>query len=441
MKTSVRAMPSNQDAERAVLGAILLGGANILEKAQTSIRNKEAFYWVDHQRIWEASNKLYKDNKPIDSITVLSDIKDTFKDGEVSAYFITGLPDDVPTTSNIEHYAKIVWHKYIQREAVKSSHKLYDISMEHSEDVPAILHKHERLIEELKDLTPIKLNDTSVILDDTILALRTGANIIPYGIECLDSASGGMTRGEVTVIGGRPGHGKTTLVINVVKRLLEQGYKVMLFNREMNNTEMMKKMIVMEFPNLSYEKIRKAEDIDKEIAEINMCKDDLGKKFENLIMYDDIKTLAEGLKEVAREKPDVVIDDYIQLIRLDEIKKDRRFEIEDIMLEYKWISKKIECSSILVSQLNREIERRIDAKPKLSDFAESGVIEQTAEAAYFKYYPFAVHDQENDPHEVEIICQKARFGELGSYTMGFNGDKCRVYFDRQEAIRAMKPEK
>ena len=250
-----------------------------------------------------------------------------------------------------------------------------------------------------------------------------------------------MTRGEVTVIGGRPGHGKTTLVINVVKRLLEQGYKVMLFNREMNNTEMMKKMIVMEFPNLSYEKIRKAEDIDKEIAEINMCKDDLGKKFENLIMYDDIKTLAEGLKEVAREKPDVVIDDYIQLIRLDEIKKDRRFEIEDIMLEYKWISKKIECSSILVSQLNREIERRIDAKPKLSDFAESGVIEQTAEAAYFIYYPFAVDDQENDPHEVEIICQKARFGELGSYTMGFNGDKCRVYFDRQEAIRAMKPEK
>jgi len=167
----------------------------------------------------------------------------------------------------------------------------------------------------------------------------------------------------------------------------------------------------------------------------------LGKKFENLIMYDDIKTLAEGLKEVAREKPDVVIDDYIQLIRLDEIKKDRRFEIEDIMLEYKWISKKVGCSSILVSQLNREIERRIDAKPKLSDFAESGVIEQTAEAAYFIYYPFAVDDQENDPHEVEIICQKARFGELGSYTMGFNGDKCRVYFDRQEAIRAMKPEK
>ena len=111
------------------------------------------------------------------------------------------------------------------------------------------------------------------------------------------------------------------------------------------------------------------------------------------------------------------------------------------MLEYKWISKKVGCSSILVSQLNREIERRIDAKPKLSDFAESGVIEQTAEAAYFIYYPFAVNDQENDPHEVEIICQKARFGELGSYTMGFNGDKCRVYFDRQEAIRAMKPEK
>jgi replicative DNA helicase len=107
------------------------------------------------------------------------------------------------------------------------------------------------------------------------------------------------------------------------------------------------------------------------------------------------------------------------------------------MLDYKWICKKINCSAILVSQLNREIERRLDPRPKLSDFAESGVIEQTAEAAFFVYYPYAVDDRDNDPYELEIICQKARYGSLGSYSLGFNGDKCSVYFDRTEAIKIM----
>jgi replicative DNA helicase len=87
--------------------------------------------------------------------------------------------------------------------------------------------------------------------------------------------------------------------------------------------------------------------------------------------------------------------------------------------------------------LNREIERRLDPRPKLSDFAESGVIEQTAEAAFFVYYPYAVDDRDNDRYEIEIICQKARYGKLGSYNMGFNGDKCSVYFDRTEAIQMM----
>ena len=252
----------------------------------------------------------------------------------------------------------------------------------------------------------------------------------------MDNAAGGMTRSEVTVVGGRPGHGKTTLVINIVKRLLEQGFRVMLFNREMTNVEMMKKILVMEFQEFSYEKIRKAENIEKEIAEISMKKEALGEKYKNLIMHDDCKTLADAMKEISREKPDVILDDYIQLIRTDNSNnKDRRFEIEDIMLDYKWICKKINCSAILVSQLNREIERRLDPRPKLSDFAESGVIEQTAEAAFFVYYPYAVDDRESDPYEIEVICQKARYGSLGSYNLGFNGDKCRMYFSRAEAMK------
>ena len=107
------------------------------------------------------------------------------------------------------------------------------------------------------------------------------------------------------------------------------------------------------------------------------------------------------------------------------------------MQEYKWAAKKWNFAGLLLSQLNREIEKRIDPMPRMSDYSESGVIEQTAEAAFFVYYPYAVDDKENDRYQMEIICQKARYGQLGSYDLGFNGDKCSVYFDRTEAIRVM----
>ena len=431
-------MPKNEEAEIALLGSILLEGDKIFEKAKSIIKDSGAFYTSKHQELWNSFNRLYKNNVPIDTVTVFGDIKDNVKDHTLTTYYLTGLADGVPTTANCETYAKNIWYKFIQRKAVKSSQILYNLTLQNTDDIVEVLHHHEKIIQELKDIAPSKIVKTEDILTNTVEALQEGSNLIPFGIEQLDNAAGGMTRGEITVVGGRPGHGKTTMVINIVKRLLEQGKKVMLFNREMTNVEMMKKILVMEFQEFSYEKIRKASNIDKEITEINLKKEELGEKYKNLIMLDDCKTLADAMKEISKEKPDVVLDDYIQLIRTDNSKnKDRRFEIEDIMLDYKWICKKIKCSAILVSQLNREIERRLDPRPKLSDFAESGVIEQTAEAAFFVYYPYAVDDRDNDRYEIEIICQKARYGKLGSYNMGFNGDKCSVYFDRTEAIQMM----
>ena len=431
-------MPKNEEAEIALLGSILLEGNEVFEKAKAIIKEASAFYTTKHQNLWKSFHRLYKNDVPIDVVTVFGDIKDNVKDHTLTTHYLTGLADGVPTTANAETYAKNIWYKHIQRKAVKSSQILYNLSLQNTDDVIEILHHHEKIIEELKQSAPSKKIETKEILTNTLEVLKTGSNLIPFGIEQLDKAAGGMTRSEVTVIGGRPGHGKTTMVINIVKRLLEQGYKVMLFNREMSNVEMMKKILVMEFQEFSYEKIRKASNIDKEIAEISLKKEELGEKYKNLIMLDDCKTLADAMKEISKEKPDVILDDYIQLIRTDNAgRKDRRFEIEDIMLDYKWICKKINCSAILVSQLNREIERRIDPRPKLSDFAESGVIEQTAEAAFFVYYPYAVDDRDNDRYEIEIICQKARYGQLGSYNMGFNGDKCSIYFDRTEAIKIM----
>ena len=429
--TNLKAAPSSKSAEESVLGCILLDGVSIYEKVAAWIRDEDAFYYKDNQTVWKAIKEIYKSGEPIDVITVANKVKDTNPD-ETMGYFITGLPMEVATTANAEYHAKIIWERHIQREAAKTANKLYKTSFTDYEKLDTTLQQHSRLIDELKDLQPSKKTDIDVILSNTISNLKNGSNIIPFGLQQLDYPAGGMTRKEVTVLGGRPGHGKTTLAINIVRSLIAQGYKVMLFNREMSNEEVMKKIIIMESKDIEYSKIRKNKLSDVEMTEVELLTKKIDKKYKNLIMYDNIRKLSEAMLEISRYKPDVVLDDYIQLIQVDNI-QERRFQIESIMYEYKWICKKENCSAILVSQLNREIEKRIDPKPRLSDFAESGVIEQTAETAIMPFYGWNFDNESHDKYEIEIIVPKSRYGTIGTYVMGFNGNRCKFYFDRDDA--------
>ena len=429
--TNLKAAPSSKSAEESVLGCILLDGVSIYEKVAAWIRDENAFYYKDNQTVWKAIKEIYKSGEPIDVITVANKVKDTNPD-ETMGYFITGLPMEVATTANAEYHAKIIWERHIQREAAKTANKLYKTSFTDYEKLDTTLQQHSRLIDELKDLQPSKKTDIDVILSNTISNLKNGSNIIPFGLQQLDYPAGGMTRKEVTVLGGRPGHGKTTLAINIVRSLITQGYKVMLFNREMSNQEVMKKIIIMESKDIEYSKIRKNKLSDIEMIEVELLTEKIDKKYKNLIMYDNIRKLSEAMLEISRYKPDVVLDDYIQLIQVDNI-QERRFQIESIMYEYKWICKKENCSAILVSQLNREIEKRIDPKPRLSDFAESGVIEQTAETAIMPFYGWNFDNESHDKYEIEIIVPKSRYGTIGTYVMGFNGNRCKFYFDRDDA--------
>ena len=429
--TSLKAAPSSKDAEESVLGSILLDGVSVYEKVAAWIRDEDAFYYKDNKLIWKAIKEVYKASEPIDVITIADKVKD-MNNGSGMSYFITGITNEIPTTANAEYHAKIIWERHVQREAAKTANKLYKTSFTDYEELDKTLQEHSRLIDELKDLQPSRKTDIDVISNNTLSNLKNGSNIIPFGLQQLDYPAGGMTRKEVTVLGGRPGHGKTTLAINIVRSLIAQGYKVMLFNREMSNEEVMKKIIVMESKDIEYTTIRKSELNEDQLKEIEDLIVHIDEKYKNLIMYDNIRKLSEAMLEVSRYKPDVVVDDYIQLVQVEDI-DERRFQIESIMHEYKWICKKENCSAILVSQLNREIEKRIDPKPRLSDFAESGVIEQTAETAIMPFYGWNFDSESYNRYEMEVIVPKSRYGRVGTYVMGFNGNRCKFYFDSNDA--------
>jgi len=426
--------PHSREAEEAILGGVILEGDTAYEKVSPWIREDEAFYLTENKLVWQTIKQLHKDRENIDTITIINKLRDTHPEEQLS-YHITGLMSDVTTTANIETHARIVWERYIQRETAKSAHKLYKSSYTSSEETRKILDQHSRLVEELRTLNPSKKRDVGSIVDESLLYIKEGGNIIPFGNIALDAPAGGMTRKEITVLGGRPGMGKTTLVINAIRCLVEQGYKVMLFNREMSNSEMMKKFLVMESPNLSYEQVRKGNLTDEMTIELNQISEEIKYKYDELLlMYDDIPTLDEAMVEISRYKPDVVIDDYIQLIRMPD-NMERRFQIEKIMLDYKWVCKKENCSALLVSQLNRNMESRVDPRPKMSDYAESGVIEQTVEAALFIFYGYNFDDTKYSKYESEVISAKTRYGKVGRCSMGFNGDRCRYYEDTNEAER------
>jgi len=427
----VKLMPSSEEAEKALLACMIEGGSREHEIAMAWIREEEAFYYSDNKLIWKAFKELYKNNIEVDLITLNDKVKE-YK-GESMVYYITGLAEEFTSNSNVENYAKIIWEKYIQRETAKSASALLNASYENYKEVGSILEKHSRLINELRQIQPSYERTMEILIEEMKSVVEEDSNLIPFNLGHLDMFAGGMTRKEITVLGGRPGHGKTTLVINMVKGLIEQGYKVILFNREMSNTEMLKKMVVMESNGLKYGDIRRNDLSETSKEEFDLIAEKMKKDYENLIMYDNVRTLDDCLREIAKNKPDVVIDDYIQLIDVQGVKEGRRFEIEKIMQEYKWICKQEDCSAILVSQLNREIEKRLDPRPRMSDYAESGVIEQTAESAMFVFYGHNFDSERYSPYKSEVIVSKSRYGKIGTHMVGFNGGRCKFYMNSDMA--------
>ena len=436
MEKQIGEMPSSADAENSVLGCILMDGEDCFDKALPWIRNDDAFYIDNNKKIWQAIKVLRQKKDPIDLITVSNELKEN-KETDI-AYYLSGLPDSIVTSANIENHAKIVWEKYVQREVRKTSYKMNGVSFDKYKKTMPLINKQLKWLEELRDLQPDRLNNLDAMVDEAVDYIKSGENVIKFGMYALDKPAGGMTRKEVTVLGGRPGHGKTTLMVNILKSLIEQGYKVMLFNREMSNTEMLRKLIVLESKSLLYSNIRRGE-IEGLEDQIDKAEKTIKKKYKNLIMYDDIRTLEDGIAEISKHKPDIVIDDYIQLITMDD-NKDRRFQIEKIMQEYKWVAKKENCSALLLSQLNREIERRIDPYPRMSDYAESGVIEQTVENALFVFYGYNFDHENYDMYESEIISCKTRYGVVGGYKVGFAGNRCGFYATRDQAVKDLKSE-
>ena len=151
-------------------------------------------------------------------------------------------------------------------------------------------------------------------------------------------------------------------------------------------------------------------------------------------MFDNLKDFSASAAEVKKFKPDVIFDDYIQLIAYKGKEDQRRLQIEKLVNDYKWLAKETNAVVVLASQLNRAIEHRHKSTiPQLSDLAESGAIEQVAENVFFTYYDYKVLGEKGKGKNcITISAGKVRYGETGIVDMGYDGNKCKVFNSEKE---------
>ena len=422
-KTQLKAQPQSLEAEESVLGSILIK-PELLNEIKEFIPKADIFYYDTSRIIWSKMLKMNDNHEEIDAVTIMAKLSDSEKK-KVTAYYITGLSESIPTTANASNYASIVLEKFLQREIINTTFEIQKSAFDNDENFETLIESIKKRTDELTSLTPNKEPTLDSIIYDTIESIETSGNYVKFGFNRLDNLAGGMTKGEITVIAGRPSHGKTTFAVNLVKNFINQGLKVLCINREMTNIEMMKKLIVLESGKLSYSDIRMNNLTDQSYKELLIVNDRIAEKYKNrLIMCDTARDLSSSTAQIMRHNPDVVIDDYIQLIKMEGYDQ-RRFELETVMNEYKWLAKTYKIVPILISQLNRDIEKRIDPVPKMSDLAESGSIEQVAENVLFVYYDYKVNYEESElgKNKTQIVAAKVRYGENRKLIFGFDGDR------------------
>ena len=449
MADDVNVPPHDETLENALLGGVI-SYPNEFSKIEAYISDGSIFYQNKAKSLWRILKKMKMDNEEISLPTVSASLSSKDRQIGLTSYYITGLAIDIPLESSLEAYAQKIYEQHLLREIISSTHTIQQSAYDNKISAyDEIVHAHAHL-GELISFKPSQGFDIETEMSDTIDSIRDEeSKLIHTGFDGLDALAGGLTRGEVTVIGGRPGHGKTTFLINLLANMIGAGYKCVMFNRELPNSELLKKLIALESGKLSYSMIRKGIYDDTGVIELERIKQFIVEKYNKnkFRMFDNLRDFAKSSAEVKRFKPDVVLDDYIQLINPTKMVDQRRLQLEALVNDYKWLAKEHKAVVVLASQLNRGLEMRSStSKPQLSDLAESGAIEQVAENVFFTYYDYKINGNANKGKNViTIVARKVRYGETGEIDLGFDGDKARFYNSveslQEDMAREMKVKK
>jgi len=244
-------LPYDYDTEDAVLGTIIMY-PEAYDDVASYLTDKEVFYQSKSRKLWDKLSLMIKNRERIDLITVCGKItKDDSLIG-LTKYYVSGCVEKCSVRASIKNYAHSLFDKYLMRKIIVQSEKIKEKAIDNDSAVYDLLTETHTIFGELIQFKPSQIQDIDEIISITIDSMkRKESLLITTGYKNLDYFSGGLTRGEITIVGGRPGHGKTTLLINMLANILEKGYRAVFFSRELPNSELLKKIICLESQELS----------------------------------------------------------------------------------------------------------------------------------------------------------------------------------------------
>lgn len=431
---ALNVQPQSLEGEQAVLGAMLSSKEAVAKAIQWL--SPEHFYKEAHSKIFSVMIGLFSESEPIDTVSVVDKLKKNKELESVGgAYYITGLVEAVPTTANVESYAKIVLEKSLLRQLIILSHDLASKAYDDREGVDNILDAAEQAIFKITQrrlkggfvhLDPI-LHESFESLDAKSAkgGLITG---VPSGLVDLDNLTAGFHPGELIVIAGRPSMGKTALALTIARNAaVDNKHGVGIFSLEMANQELAMRMLCAE-ARVNSHLVRTGNLPQKQWKNLSIH---VGTLAEAPIYIDDtpavsvLEVRSKARRIMAEHNIELIIVDYLQLMQGPRNVENRQQEISAITRSLKALAKELNIPVIALSQLSRAVEQRTDKRPILSDLRESGAIEQDSDVVMFLYREWFYKkfqksddsmddfDDNSDKKAAEIIVAKQRNGPTG----------------------------
>ena len=431
-----RLPPQSLEAEQAVLGAIILEGESITKAIE--ILSSDDFYREAHRKIYLAMLELFDKNEPIDLITITEHLKDKGELEEVGGLsYLSTLATVVPTSANIRYHAKLVREKALLRSLIRACTEIATKIYEEPEDAEEMIDYAERLIFEISEKrTNTNFYQMKDVVKQTFRiiesmyerkAVITG---VPSGFKDLDELTSGFQPGDLIIIGGRPGMGKTAFSLNIAQHVgVELGEPVAFFSLEMSKEQIVMRLL-SSLAMVNASALRKGFISKRDWERLT---DSAVRLSEAPIYIDDssqmsvleIRAKARRLK-MEKGKLSLIIIDYLQLMRSRTAYDRREQEISEISRSLKAMAKELKVPVIALSQLNRSVEKTTDRRPTLANLRESGAIEQDADVIIFLYRD-EVYNKKNPANKgkAEVIVAKQRNGPTDTVYLTFLSDYTR----------------
>ena len=423
--------PHDLDAEAAVLATVLLVSESF--DAVVDLLQPQSFYSESHRQIFEAAAACRNAGQPIDIVTVGSHLKATDRLGQVGGMaYMTEILNAVPAVSNVRAYAKIVAETCRLRQTAELLHRSVGQIYAGIEDTQSFLDDVAGRVQALSE----HRNDDTMqsIAHFAAIAMAENANEGPSttsvltGLRDFDRETGGLFDGDLIVVAGRPGMGKSALAFQWLGVVADAGIGASGFSIEMRGEEIANRQMCgwarvpisrIRARQLTFEDRRKLAAAAAHISRLAHYQIDPTK-----VGVQDMRSkLRKRVRELAKvgKRLGIVVVDYLQIMKPPHGAQNREQEISETTRELKAMAKEFKVPIVALSQLNRSVESRADKRPQMSDLRESGAIEQDADSIIFVYRD-EYYDREKSPGEAELIVAKNRHGPTGTVHVGFHKD-------------------